>query len=421
MRAERVDGHAARRGGRHRLGLGEAGRQPREHVQAGRHTLDLEPGERREQRVAAPPVGRAGAAQVAVELAALEEGRQRELLEHRRAEVGEALLLDHGRDEPRRHRRPTHPQGGRERLGHRVHVHDVVGRDALERPDRVAVVAVLGVVVVLDHQRAGVARPGGERGPPRRLEHDAGGGLVRRGDEHRVGARGDDRAHVDAAVVDGDRHRLDAAVGDQLTRPRVARILDRDAPGAAGAQHAPDHRHRLRHPAADHDPLRRGLDAADAAQVGGERRPQPRVAAGRRVAELGVGHLAQGAPLGRRPRRAREQRQVRRPGPQVVARRGRRRRGGPARRRPPPRAPRAEPRRGRSRGSPRPRAARTPPPPRRATRRARRPAPGSTAAGPRPPAARTARRRAAAPRPARAAAPPRAERRRAGRVKWSGS
>ena len=190
-----------------------------------------------------------------------------------------------------------------------------------------AVVAVLGVVVVLDHQRAGVARPGGQRGPPRRLEHDAGGRLVGGRDEHGVGARRDDGADVDAALVDRDRHDLDPAVADQLARARVARVLDRDPPRAAGAQHAADERHRLGDAAADHDPLGRRLHAADAAQVGGQRGAQPRVPAGRRVAEVGVGHLAQRAPLGRGPGRAREERQVRGSGPQVVARRRRRRLG----------------------------------------------------------------------------------------------
>ena len=390
-------------------------------MQPGGHALDLEPRERGEQCVAAPAVGRTGAAQVAVELAALEEGRERELLEHRRAEVRQPLLLDHGRDEPRRHRSPAEAQRGRERLRDRVHVHDVVGRQALERADRVAVVAVLGVVVVLDHQRAGVARPGGERGAPRRLEHDAGGGLVGRRDEHPVGAGGGDRGDVDAALVDRHRHELDAAVGDQLARAGVAGILDRDPPRAARAQHAPDHRHRLGDPAADHDPLGRRLHAADAAQVGGERRPQPRVAAGRRVAEVGVGHLAQRAPLRRCPGGAREERQVRRARPQVVARRRGRRlgrsRGGDRR------AWRHARRRA---SADRQVALGRELPVRldhhaRARRRARRRARGSTAAGRRPPAAPSARRRAAAPRPARAAALPRAARRRAGRVKWSGS
>ncbi len=208
-------------------------------------------------------------------------------------------------------------------------MHDVVGCHALERADRVAVVAVLGVVVVLDHQRAGVARPRGQRGPPRRLEHDAGGGLMRRRDEHGVGTRRRHRGDVDAALVDGDRDDLHAAVGDQLARARVAGILDRDPPGAARAQDAADHRHRLGDAAADDDPLRRGLHAADAAEVAGERRPQPRVPAGRRVAELGVGDLAQRAPLGGGPCRAREEREVRGPRAQVVARRRWRRLGLP--------------------------------------------------------------------------------------------
>ena len=125
---------------------------------------------------------------------------------------------------------------------------------------------------------------------------------------------------VDPAGVDADRNRLEPVVGEQPARLEVARILDADPACAAGPQHARDERERLGDAAAHHDPLGRRLHAADPAEVGGERGAQPRVPGGIRVAEVGVGRLAQRPPRGPRPGQAREQRQVGRAGAQVEAR-----------------------------------------------------------------------------------------------------
>ena len=60
----------------------------------------------------------------------------------------------------RRQHEPAEPQRGRERLAHRAGVDDAVGVEALQRADGGAVVAVLGVVVVLDDDRVAGAQPG---------------------------------------------------------------------------------------------------------------------------------------------------------------------------------------------------------------------------------------------------------------------
>ena len=391
-------------------------------MQAGRHALDLEAGERGQQCVTAAPVGGAGAAQVAVELPALEERRERELLEHRRAEVGQPLLLRHRRAEPRGQRRPAEPQPGRERLRDRVHVHDVLGREALEGADGMAVVAVLGVVVVLDHDRSGAARPRDERRPPRRVEHDAGRELVGGRDEHRVRRGGDERAGDDPALVDRDRHRLEPRVCDQRARAEVGRVLDADPPRAAGAQHrgrrarAPP-RHRRTRRSAPAPPARRG-------RVPGTRRARPAAAGGRpgpgsRGRRPGPRAARAAAPpptprAGTAPGRACPAAGRTAAAPRPHRRRRRTRRA--------PRPRPAAPHRAAPPGSPRRRAARRPRRPPRARRRAGRPARGWTAAARRPPAARRAPRRAAAPRPGRAAAPsPRCERDEQLTVNWSGS
>ena len=104
---------------------------------------------------------------MAVELAALEEVGERVLVDPVRAAVGEHLLA---RGRRRRsaagHDQPAEPQRGRERLARRAGVDDAVGVEPLERADGGAVVAVLGVVVVLDRDRVVLAQPGEQRGAP---------------------------------------------------------------------------------------------------------------------------------------------------------------------------------------------------------------------------------------------------------------
>ena len=113
----------------------------------------------RDQRVAAAAVDARGAAQVAVVGAALDEVGERDLLERGQpvveplARVEQPLAPRLGRDQP------AEPQRGRERLGDRPDVDDEVRPQALERADGRAVVAVLGVVVVLDDRSRRAARP----------------------------------------------------------------------------------------------------------------------------------------------------------------------------------------------------------------------------------------------------------------------
>ena len=99
----------------------------------------------------------------------------------------------------------------------------------------------------------------------------------------------------------------------------VRRALHADRPRTRRAQHARDEREHLGHAAADDDPRRVGVDAAHAPQVLGQRRPQPRMAGRVRIAEVRVDGVLQRPPLRRRPRPPREQRQIRRARPQVVA------------------------------------------------------------------------------------------------------
>ena len=132
--------------------------------------------ERRDQPVAAFAVLAAGAPEMAVDLAGGEQpgvgaggiaGPPESTAQRSRA-ISAASV--------RRGDEPPEPQRRRERLRRRAEVDDAVGREPLQRPDRRAVIAVLGVVVVLDHDPA----PREQRAPPLGREHGAGRELVRR-------------------------------------------------------------------------------------------------------------------------------------------------------------------------------------------------------------------------------------------------
>ena len=188
------------------------------------------------------------AAQVAVELAALDEVGERELVDRgrgagRRGRVVGVQL----RDQAGRKDEPAEPQGGRERLGAGAAVGDEVGREALQRSDRLAVVAELGVVVVFEDQRAAVARPGDKRRAALGRQDGAGRELVGGGDGDGVEVELGEAGGVEAVVVGGDRdgvrpasvserpirHQPGSSIADALGPARLER-----AATAAGARRA---------------------------------------------------------------------------------------------------------------------------------------------------------------------------------------
>ena len=90
--------------------------------------------------------------------------------------------------------------------------------EALERADRLPVVAELGVVVVLDDQPVRAVGPGHERGPTLRRQHAAGRVLVGGGHEHRVDVRARRAGRPDPRLVDRDPDDLEAAPLDDRRR-----------------------------------------------------------------------------------------------------------------------------------------------------------------------------------------------------------
>ena len=268
--------------------------------------------------------------------AAADQLGQRELIENAGLDVRQELGLHDGLHELGRNHQPSQPQAGREALARGAGVDDVLGCERLHRPDGLAVVAELAVVVVLDDQAVGVDRPFDRAPAPLRRERDAKRELVRRREQDGTGAPEpiDDRARP----VDRKRREAHAGRSGDVAVQQVAVGLDRERVHAALALHAAEQRKRLHEAGADDDPVGRDADAADAREVSGQGFAQLGAAARVAVAECVIGRRGEGTAGGGEPGRTREQGQVGPPRAQVVTHarggrgrlRGRRRRGGVA-------------------------------------------------------------------------------------------
>ena len=146
----------------------------------------------------------------------------------------------------------------------------MVGCQALECPERAAVVAELGVVVVLDDERSGVLGPGHERLAARAVEGAAPRVRVRRGDQDCVGAGICQRGWVKPALVDRDRHGFESCRLDRGAMPGVAWLLHRDALCARASEHAAEEGQSLREASADDDSVRRCNGSPYTAEVVGQ-------------------------------------------------------------------------------------------------------------------------------------------------------
>jgi hypothetical protein len=144
--------------------------------------------------------------------------------------------VGHAVGEGGRQEQPAEAKHGRERLAHRAGIADVVGGHALERGDRMAVIAELRVVVVLDDHRCLLDRPGEQPGAPVGGEHDAGRELMRRRRDHGIDAHAIEAVDYEPALVDGDRDRVQSSQTHRARVMRPRRVLNADAPCAAATQ-----------------------------------------------------------------------------------------------------------------------------------------------------------------------------------------
>jgi hypothetical protein len=185
------------------VGLALPGRQFEQRVQAGRDTGDPHvrgfAAQRGGQPVPPPAVGEPGPAHVPVVGAGRDELGQGQLVERAGLPVGQLLGRGDivgqvaGQDEP------AEAESRGQALAGRAGVDDVIGREALNGADRLAVVAELAVVVVLDDHAPGVTGPLDHPGPAPRRQRHAERELVGRGQQHRAGRA--DLVHHGAAAV----------------------------------------------------------------------------------------------------------------------------------------------------------------------------------------------------------------------------
>ena len=106
--------------------VGQVGHEVQPGGDPGRLELGQPARQRGEQRVAAAPVERAHPAQVAIELAAVQEVGEGELIEDGRAAIGELLGVGDASTRRGGHDEPAQPQPGRERLARGPGVDDEV-------------------------------------------------------------------------------------------------------------------------------------------------------------------------------------------------------------------------------------------------------------------------------------------------------
>jgi hypothetical protein len=127
--------------------------------------------------------------------------------------------------------------------------------------DRVAVVAELCVVVILDDQPVSAAGPGDQFLPAVSGEHDPGRPLVGGSDEHRPCSAALQRLDVQAVLVDGDRNRRHADGPCQFGR-RVDRVgvLEGECGDAVDSQCPQQKCQCLRHSGVDHQLVAGGRD-----------------------------------------------------------------------------------------------------------------------------------------------------------------
>lgn len=240
------------------------------------------------------------------------------LFHHRAAEVGARAVLAHAFGQRDRRDRPADPQPGRERLAHRAHQDDPIRLDALQAADGVAVVAELGVVVVLDHEPSGRAGPADEGRPAGRREHDPGRVLMGRGDQDGLGRRRGEGRDVDAARVHGDGQELEPGAAQQRQLPDAGRVLDGEHAVAVLGQQPEQDREAVRDPVGHDDLVRRGVGRPDPAEIAGQLEPQRGHPARVRVRQVAVRDRAQHVAGRGQPAVARERGEVGYPWPQVV-------------------------------------------------------------------------------------------------------
>lgn len=191
----------------------------------------------------------------------------------------------------------------------------------MQSAERLAVVAELAVVVVLNDDR--IASPGpGEGGvAAARGQHGAKRELVGGSDHGGTGSF--DRREVGAFVVDGNGHDVETCAGSDTAKLGKSVGLDGDDRRPPVLEGAAEQSERLSEPRTDHDPRRISAHTSGPAEVDGQRLAQLARAAGVAVAEVGVGGVSPRPATGGQPRGAGKRGEVGTAGTEVIAPRAR--------------------------------------------------------------------------------------------------
>ena len=179
---------------------------------------------------------------VPVVAARLDQGGEGHLVERGRAATGQRASRRPPPAQRRRHEHPAEADPGGQRLADRAQGDHPVGGESLQRPDGLAVVAELGVVVVLEGSSVDLGCPRDQRVAPLGRQHHAGRALVGRGDDDGSGAGVAGSASTSRPSL-VDRHGTGIIparrTGDRSCsrRPRILEADARDARAREGAQH----------------------------------------------------------------------------------------------------------------------------------------------------------------------------------------
>ena len=194
-----------------------------------------------------------------------------------RAHVGGVLRPRDRLDQRLGDDQPAEAEPGRQDLARGAGVHDAIGAEALDRADRLPVVAELGVVVVLDDRRAARARPS-PRAPP----VAPAGGRRRSGTDGRPSRR----RHRRGSPASRSTSSPSSSTGTATQRRPAASIAARYS-GSVGSSTATSRapvaararavrREALGEPGRDDHVGGVGGRAADPVEIGGEGGPQLR-------------------------------------------------------------------------------------------------------------------------------------------------
>lgn len=253
-----------------------------------------------DHRVAAGTVASADEAQVAFEGAAFHQAGQYELREGGVTEVGEAFGVDEVLAVGGGGEEPADAQGGCEEFGNTADVADVLGGHGAQGGYGGVVIAVFGVVVVLDDESA-FAGPVHQGAAPLAAEDHSGGELVGGGEQYGGDAGGAERLDADAVGVDGHGRGFQVPVAQVLAGAEGAGVLDGELVDAVGVEHFGEEAEGLGGAGDDQDVVGVGGDAAVEAEPAGYGAAQCGGAAGVAVSEVAGGEFGQNGAFGAQP------------------------------------------------------------------------------------------------------------------------